>query len=93
MLPFFFVANVDIRTDKLLQEAVKKSFVDATILSVAHRLETIIQNDMILVFGDGKILEYGSPKDLIQLDGHFTRMVNDTGPEMSVELRRRAGLA
>lgn len=85
-------ANVDVRTDKLLQQAVKKSFGGATILSVAHRLETIIENDMILVFGDGKILEYGSPKDLILLDGHFTSIVNDTGPDMSAELRRRAGI-
>jgi ATP-binding cassette subfamily C (CFTR/MRP) protein 4 len=36
-------------------------FVDATILSVAHRLDTIMDYDKVLVLGEGKVLEYGSP--------------------------------
>jgi ABC-type multidrug transport system fused ATPase/permease subunit len=83
-------ANVDGRTDKLLQEAVNKSFHGATIISVAHRLDTIIENDLILVLGGGKVLEYGSPSELISLNGHFSSMVNDTGAEMSSALKRRA---
>ena len=83
-------ANVDVKTDKLLQEAVKKSFDGATIISVAHRLDTIIENDLILVLGDGKVLEYGRPHDLLSRDGNFASMVNDTGKEMSSQLRRRA---
>jgi ATP-binding cassette subfamily C (CFTR/MRP) protein 4 len=83
-------ANVDSRTDKLLQAAVKKSFPDATIISVAHRLDTIIDNDLILVLGGGEVLEFGSPAALISLDGHFSRMIDDTGREMSVQLRQRA---
>jgi len=83
-------ANVDGRTDKLLQEAVSKSFANATIISVAHRLDTIIDNDMILVLGEGAVLECGSPKELISRDGYFTKMVNDTGDELSKELKRRA---
>ena len=83
-------ANVDVKTDKLLQAAVKKSFDGATIISVAHRLDTIIENDLILVLGDGKVLEYGRPHDLLSRDGNFASMVNDTGKEMSSQLRRRA---
>jgi len=83
-------ANVDSRTDQLLQQAVNKSFPGATIISVAHRLDTIIENDIIVVLGDGKLLEYGSPGELIKQNGHFASMVNDTGTEMSKELRRRA---
>ena len=83
-------ANVDHKTDKLLQEAVKKSFDGATIISVAHRLDTIIENDLILVLGDGKVLEYGRPHDLLSRDENFASMVNDTGKEMSSQLRRRA---
>jgi ATP-binding cassette subfamily C (CFTR/MRP) protein 4 len=81
-------ANVDGRTDKLLQEAVNRSFRGATIISVAHRLDTVIENDLILVLGAGKVLEFGAPSELISLDGHFTSMVNDTG--MSNELKKRA---
>ena len=84
-------ANVDRRTDQLLQEALQKSFEGSTILSVAHRLDTVIDNDYILVLGHGHVLEFGRPAELLErTDGHFSSMVNDTGETMSRELRRRA---
>jgi ATP-binding cassette subfamily C (CFTR/MRP) protein 4 len=87
-------ANVDVQTDKLLQDAISKSLGGATIISVAHRLDTIIDYDMILVLGSGRILEYGNPYDLLnESSGHFTSLVEDTGLEMSQDLRRRARLA
>jgi len=84
-------ANVDRRTDQLLQEALHKSFDGSTILSVAHRLDTVIDNDLILVLGHGHVLEFGSPADLLEKEnGHFASMVNDTGESMSRDLKRRA---
>lgn len=84
-------ANVDRRTDELLQEALSKSFPEATIISVAHRLDTVIDNDLILVLGHGKVLEFGSPADLVEKhNGHFAGMVRDTGTGMAEELRNRA---
>lgn len=83
-------ANVDSRTDKLLQEAVSKSFQGATILAVAHRLDTVIDFDKILVLGSGGLLEYGSPHELISQEGAFCSMINDTGDEMATILKDRA---
>ena len=83
-------ANVDKTTDELLQVALKKSFKDSTIISVAHRLETIIDYDMILVLGNGEVIEYGRPSDLIQNEGHFATMIEDTGTAMSAELKMRS---
>jgi ATP-binding cassette subfamily C (CFTR/MRP) protein 4 len=84
-------ANVDRRTDQLLQQALHKSFDGSTILSVAHRLDTVIDNDYILVLGNGHVLEFGSPAELLEKEnGHFASMVNDTGELMSRDLRRRA---
>lgn len=83
-------ANVDSRTDKLLQQAVAKSFQSATIIAVAHRLDTVIDYDKILVLGHGAVLEYGTPGDLIEKGGDFASMVDDTGDEMSSLLRSRA---
>jgi ATP-binding cassette subfamily C (CFTR/MRP) protein 4 len=83
-------ASVDRRTDQLLQEALHKTFHDGTILAVAHRLDTVIDNDMILVLGAGKVLEFGPPADLIRSGGHFASMVDDTGDDMSRNLRQRA---
>jgi ABC-type multidrug transport system fused ATPase/permease subunit len=83
-------ANVDSRTDKLLQEAVSKSFKGATILAVAHRLETVINYDKILVLGSGGVLEFGSPCELIANGGAFCSMIDDTGEEMAATLKERA---
>jgi ABC-type multidrug transport system fused ATPase/permease subunit len=83
-------ASVDRRTDQLLQETLHKTFHDGTILAVAHRLDTIIENDMVLVLGCGKVLEFGPPADLIRSGGHFASMVNDTGEDMSRDLQQRA---
>ena len=81
---------MDSRTDMLLQEAVSKSFGGATIVAVAHRLDTVINYDKILVLGSGGVLEYGSPRELIANGGAFSRMIDDTGDEMAATLRERA---
>ena len=83
-------ANVDSRTDKLLQEAVSKSFQGATIIAVAHRLDTVIGYDKILVLGHGSVLEYGTPHELVEKGGDFASMVLDTGDEMASLLRSKA---
>jgi len=83
-------ANVDSQTDKLLQEAVSRSFQGATILAVAHRLDTIIDYDKILVLGSGTVIEYDTPHDLIMKGGVFCSMINDTGEEMAKVLKTRA---
>ena len=83
-------ASVDRRTDQLLQAALQESFSDGTIVAVAHRLDTIIEHDLILVLGSGRVLEYGSPAELIHTGGAFASMVADTGDAMSSELRHRA---
>jgi len=84
-------ASVDRRTDQLLQEALQESFRDGTILAVAHRLDTIIEYDFILVLGGGRVLEFGSPAELLRRDdGAFCSMVTDTGDAMAGELRQRA---
>ena len=82
-------ANVDARTDMLLQDAVAKNFQGATILAIAHRLDTIIDYDKVLVLGSGSVLEYGSPHDLITSGGAFLSMIDETG-DMADILKARA---
>ena len=83
-------ASVDRRTDQLLHESLHESFGDATILAVAHRLDTVIDHDYILVLGRGKVIEFGTPADLIRSKGQFFKMVEDTGDLMSANLKERA---
>eukprot|EP00547_Thalassionema_nitzschioides_P011899 CAMPEP_0194264536 /NCGR_PEP_ID=MMETSP0158-20130606/47636_1 /TAXON_ID=33649 /ORGANISM="Thalassionema nitzschioides, Strain L26-B" /LENGTH=987 /DNA_ID=CAMNT_0039004779 /DNA_START=1005 /DNA_END=3965 /DNA_ORIENTATION=+ len=75
-------ANVDRRTDQLLQEELHRSFSGSTIISVAHRLDTVIESNYVIVLGEGKLLEYGEPAVLLEkTDGYFCSMVRDTGEE------------
>ena len=83
-------ASVDRRTDQMLHESLHKSFSDATIVAVAHRLDTVVEHDYILVLGQGKVLEFGSPAELLRNGGTFSKMVEDTGDTMSKDLKMRA---
>ena len=83
-------ASVDRRTDELLQAALQESFKEGTIIAVAHRLETIIDFDIVMVLGHGQVLEWGSPAHLLTEGGAFANMVSDTGDMMCTELRHRA---
>lgn len=69
-------ANVVMQTDALIQAALKKKFKDCTILTIAHRIDTVIDYDRILVIKKGEIIEYGHPRELLEKkDGEFKRMV------------------
>jgi len=83
-------ASIDKKTEKLLQMTVERNFTDGTILAVAHRLETVIESDFILVLGSGQVLEVGKPADLLRSGGHFATMVSDAGKEEGADLRRRS---
>lgn len=60
-------AAVDVETDDLIQKTIRKEFNDSTILTIAHRLETIQDYDRIVVMDDGKIVEQGPPSVLREL--------------------------
>ena len=54
-------ANVDMATDQLIQSAIRTRFEGATVLTIAHRLATIMDSDRVLVMGAGRVLEFGHP--------------------------------
>ena len=58
-------ANVDPYTDKLIQETIRKEFSEQTVLTIAHRLDTIIDYGRIFVMDSGKLVESGSPNQLL----------------------------
>ncbi|KAJ2807802.1 hypothetical protein H4S07_003523 [Coemansia furcata] len=68
-------ANVDLETDKLVQEPIRKEFRDCTVLTIAHRLETIMSSDRIIVMDKGTIAEIGTPQGLLAKDGMFAQLV------------------
>lgn len=52
-------------TDGLIQETIRKEFADCTIVTIAHRLNTVIDYDRILVLDNGRVIEYDSPSALL----------------------------
>ena len=69
-------ANVDYKTDRLIQEVIRDRFKDSTVLTIAHRLNTIMDYDKVLVMDEGRVVEFAKPEVLLQNDGgYFTRLV------------------
>ena len=59
-------ANIDVKTEEILQNAINSLFKNITVITIAHRIKTILNYDRILVLEDGKIAEFDSPKNLIE---------------------------
>eukprot|EP01029_Cantina_marsupialis_P002872 TRINITY_DN1275_c0_g1_i3.p1 TRINITY_DN1275_c0_g1~~TRINITY_DN1275_c0_g1_i3.p1 ORF type:complete len:1312 (+),score=504.07 TRINITY_DN1275_c0_g1_i3:63-3998(+) len=83
-------ASVDFDTDSVIQETVRKEFSDSTVLTIAHRLPTIIDYDLILVMDDGKVAEFDKPKNLVSSGGIFSQLIDELGPAMAASMREQA---
>ncbi|XP_032455224.1 multidrug resistance-associated protein 4-like isoform X1 [Nasonia vitripennis] len=72
-------ANIDAATDEVIQKTIKVAFEDCTVLKIAHRLNTIMDSDMVLVMDNGEVVEFDHPSVLLQKsDGYFFKMVQQT---------------
>ncbi|KAK7303090.1 hypothetical protein RJT34_13989 [Clitoria ternatea] len=84
-------AAVDVRTDALIQKTIREEFKSCTMLIIAHRLNTIIDCDRVLLLNGGKVLEYDTPEELLSNEGSaFSRMVQSTGAANAQYLRNLA---
>nr|XP_012235196.1 PREDICTED: multidrug resistance-associated protein 4-like isoform X2 [Linepithema humile] len=84
-------ANVDPATDALIQTTIRKKFKTCTVLTIAHRLNTIMDNDKVLIMDHGQVLEFDHPYILLQNEqSHFSGMVQQTGNLMTEQLKQCA---
>lgn len=72
-------AAVDLETDTLIQSTIRSQFEDCTVLTIAHRLNTIMDYTKVLVMDKGHIIEMDSPANLIAQRGQFYRMCREAG--------------
>ncbi|EAR88911.2 ABC transporter C family protein (macronuclear) [Tetrahymena thermophila SB210] len=84
-------ANVDMLTDELIQEKIRQKFKNSTVITIAHRLNTIADYDQIIVMEQGKAVEQGTPYELLQnSNGIFYQMVQHTGAKNALLIKRIA---
>ena len=84
-------ASVDYQTDHLIQLTLRKLFEGTTMLVVAHRLQTIIDLDAVLVMEEGRCVEFDTAATLLEDESSFfSGLVDATGVESSKMLRQQA---
>uniref|UniRef100_A0A674BQ19 ATP binding cassette subfamily C member 2 n=1 Tax=Salmo trutta TaxID=8032 RepID=A0A674BQ19_SALTR len=72
-------AAVDLETDNLIQKTIRREFSHCTVLTIAHRLHSILDSSRVMVLDAGKIVEFDSPSTLFNKQGHFYSMARDAG--------------
>lgn len=70
-------ASVDAETDRLIQKTIRSAFRTSTVLTIAHRLETIMDSDRVAVMSGGQLVEFDTPSRLLENSmSHFSQLVN-----------------
>ncbi|KAL0096556.1 multi drug resistance-associated protein MRP [Phycomyces blakesleeanus] len=73
-------AAIDVETDSIIQETIRSQFADCTILTIAHRINTVMDSDRILVLDKGQIAEFDAPQSLLyKKDSIFYSMSKQAG--------------
>ncbi|XP_070559239.1 ATP-binding cassette sub-family C member 8-like isoform X2 [Ptychodera flava] len=62
-------ASIDVKTDTIIQQVLSTVFADKTVLTIAHRMSTILDSDNVLVLSEGRVVEFGSPEKLKNQEG------------------------
>ncbi|XP_026807567.1 probable multidrug resistance-associated protein lethal(2)03659 isoform X2 [Rhopalosiphum maidis] len=84
-------ANVDPHTDALIQNTIRNKFKSCTVLTIAHRLNTIMDSERVLVMDAGTVVEFDHPYNLLKNeDGFLYKMVEQTGKVTSELLHSMA---
>ena len=69
-------ANVDFETDRLIQQVLNTALYNCTVLTIAHRVDTVMGSDRVAVMARGQMLEHGPPYSLLQnTDSQFFKHV------------------
>lgn len=73
-------AAVDVETDAMLQTTLRSPlFAHRTIITVAHRINTILDSDRVVVLDKGEVVEFDTPAELIKRKGQFYGLVKQAG--------------
>ncbi|KAF9788298.1 multidrug resistance-associated ABC transporter [Thelephora terrestris] len=86
-------ASVDYATDELIGKTIRHEFAESTILTIAHRLRTVIDYNRVMLLEDGRIVEFDTPANLLaDVESKFYALCKATGKDEFSTLRRLAGV-
>uniref|UniRef100_A0A1J3HWA7 ABC-type xenobiotic transporter n=6 Tax=Noccaea caerulescens TaxID=107243 RepID=A0A1J3HWA7_NOCCA len=68
-------ASIDSATDAVIQRIIREEFAECTVITVAHRVPTVIDSDMVMVLSFGDLVEYNEPWKLMETDSYFSKLV------------------
>lgn len=84
-------ASVDYATDELIGNTIRTEFAESTILTIAHRLRTVIDYDRVMLLDQGRIAEFDKPSVLLQdVTSKFYSLCKATGKDEFATLKRMA---
>lgn len=84
-------SNVDAETDNFIQTTIRTKFSDCTVITIAHRLHTVMDSDRVLVMDAGKVVEYAHPYELLKSpSGYLRKLVDQTGNATALHLMQIA---
>ncbi|PRP86346.1 ATP-dependent bile acid permease [Planoprotostelium fungivorum] len=83
-------ASLDLETDELIQKTVREAFQESTVLTIAHRIHTIIDSDRIMVLDAGQLVEMDTPRELLKRpQSHFSKLVSHALEHTSPRMTKR----
>ncbi|KAJ3353136.1 hypothetical protein GGF32_003198 [Allomyces javanicus] len=88
-------SNIDVAKDRILQQTIRREFADCTILTIAHRIDTILDNDRVLVLDQGRVAEFDTPRNLLsdRTSMFYGLATKSLGEEKLESLVRGMGIA
>lgn len=70
-------ASIDFQSDEMLQKVIKQQLSQSTIITIAHRIDTILSSDIIMVLDKGRIVEIDSPQKLLEKQSIFSELYRE----------------
>ncbi|UJR20680.1 hypothetical protein I4U23_023801 [Adineta vaga] len=77
-------ANIDVDTDRLIQASIRSTCSNVTVITIAHRIQTIIDSDRVIVMDNGHMIEFDSPRNLVgNSQSTFARLVREANVQFT----------
>lgn len=72
--------SIGMEIDELIQRIIRREFKDCTVITIAHRINTIMDSDRIMVIDKGQLAEFDTPQNLLSKPSIFRSLANEAGP-------------